>query len=249
MAERLAGGNRHPSDDDARPAAGRRGAGRLARLARRGVEPVGRVAVLHPRAVARYADRTAAPPGRPCSWSLATAGLPCGTRRHRQDGRSAAPSCPTRHSSSRWGSPARDWRAARRCAATRSSCWPRWRSAPWRDARTSCCRPWTTPRPPPTLALDLGAAAPAGPPRRPPRRDLAVPWLGALSYCIYLANQPVHKLLGLFLAGAAGGDGAVFTALWLPGAVVLPVVLSVGLHRWIETPALRWGRRYARRAH
>ena len=71
-------------------------------------------------------------------------------------------------------------------------------------------------------------------------------WLGALSYCIYLANEPVHKLLGLLLAGAAGGNGAVFTALWLPGAVVLPVVLSVGLHRWIETPALRWGRRYAR---
>jgi peptidoglycan/LPS O-acetylase OafA/YrhL len=73
-------------------------------------------------------------------------------------------------------------------------------------------------------------------------------WLGALSYCIYLTNEPVHKLLGLGLAVLAGGNGALFTALWLPGAVLLPLLLSAGLHAWIEVPALRWGRGYARRA-
>ncbi len=71
-------------------------------------------------------------------------------------------------------------------------------------------------------------------------------WLGALSYCIYLTNEPVHKLLGLCLAAVAGGDGMLFTVLWLPGAVLLPLLLSTGLHAWIEVPALRWGRAYAR---
>ncbi|HUB14959.1 MAG TPA: acyltransferase [Acetobacteraceae bacterium] len=71
-------------------------------------------------------------------------------------------------------------------------------------------------------------------------------WLGALSYCIYLTNEPVHKLLGLLLAAVVGGNGLAFTALWLPGAVVLPLLLSIVLHRWIEMPALRRGRRYAR---
>jgi peptidoglycan/LPS O-acetylase OafA/YrhL len=73
--------------------------------------------------------------------------------------------------------------------------------------------------------------------------------LGALSYCIYLTNEPVHKLLGLGLAAVAAGNGRLFTALWLPGAVLLPLLLSAGLHAWIEVPALRWGRKYARKVH
>ena len=71
-------------------------------------------------------------------------------------------------------------------------------------------------------------------------------WLGALSYCIYLTNEPVQKLLGLLLAAYVAGNGVLFTAIWLPGAVLLPVLLSIVLHRWVETPALGRGRRYAR---
>jgi peptidoglycan/LPS O-acetylase OafA/YrhL len=71
-------------------------------------------------------------------------------------------------------------------------------------------------------------------------------WLGTLSYCIYLANEPLQKLLGLLLAACVAGNGVAFTAIWLPGAVLLPVLLSIALHRWVETPALRRGRRYAR---
>jgi len=70
--------------------------------------------------------------------------------------------------------------------------------------------------------------------------------LGALSYCIYMVNEPVHRLLGLLLARIVAGDGALFTMLWLPGAVCLPLLLSMAMHRWIETPALRWGRARAR---
>jgi peptidoglycan/LPS O-acetylase OafA/YrhL len=71
-------------------------------------------------------------------------------------------------------------------------------------------------------------------------------WLGALSYCIYLTNEPVHKLLGLGLAAIAAGNGTLFSVLWIPGAVLLPVLLSMPLHAWIEVPAQRWGRAYAR---
>jgi hypothetical protein len=34
----------------------------------------------------------------------------------------------------------------------------------------------------------------------------------------------------------------LFTALWLPGAVVLPIVASWWLHERIEVPAQRYGR-------
>ncbi len=66
--------------------------------------------------------------------------------------------------------------------------------------------------------------------------------LGALSYCIYLVNEPAQKLLGVTLAVLVQGNPAVFTALWLPGAVALPILAAWWLHRWIELPAQRYGR-------
>ncbi len=67
-------------------------------------------------------------------------------------------------------------------------------------------------------------------------------WLGAVSYCIYLINEPVQKLLGVVLAIAVHGDAALFTALWLPGSVILPLLASWWLHEWIELPGQRYGR-------
>jgi peptidoglycan/LPS O-acetylase OafA/YrhL len=72
-------------------------------------------------------------------------------------------------------------------------------------------------------------------------------WLGAISYCLYLVNEPVQKVVGVALAGMVQGDAALFTALWIPGAVALPVLAAWWLHAWIEAPALRWGRTLARR--
>lgn len=69
--------------------------------------------------------------------------------------------------------------------------------------------------------------------------------LGGASYCIYLVNEPAQKLLALALASAAGGNGAVFTALWTPAAILLPLALAWALHKRIEQPALRAGRRRA----
>lgn len=70
-----------------------------------------------------------------------------------------------------------------------------------------------------------------------------VQWLGGLSYSLYLANEPVQKLLGIGLSAWAGGDGRWFTVFWLPGALGLPILAAMALQRWIERPALAWGRR------
>ena len=71
-------------------------------------------------------------------------------------------------------------------------------------------------------------------------------WLGAVSYCIYLVNEPVQSLLGVALAALVRGDAPLFTALWIPGAVVLPVLAAWWLHGWVEVPAQRYGRGIAR---
>jgi peptidoglycan/LPS O-acetylase OafA/YrhL len=72
-------------------------------------------------------------------------------------------------------------------------------------------------------------------------------WFGAISYPIYLANEPIQKLLGFVLAWFAAGDGMVFTVLWLPGALLIPIGAAALLHRYVETPAQRWGRTLAHR--
>lgn len=66
--------------------------------------------------------------------------------------------------------------------------------------------------------------------------------LGTISYSLYLVNEPVHKLLCFLLSRMTGGNAGLFTLLWLPLAGGIPVALSFGLHRWIEAPALAWGR-------
>ena len=66
--------------------------------------------------------------------------------------------------------------------------------------------------------------------------------LGALSYCLYLANEPIQKALGVGLAVLADGDGRWFSAIWLPAGLLLPLLAAGWLHERIEMPAQRWGR-------
>lgn len=70
---------------------------------------------------------------------------------------------------------------------------------------------------------------------------------GAASYCIYLANEPVQKVLGLLIARSAQGDGAWFTLLWVPGAILAPLAVAWVLHTRIEQPALRAGSQHLAR--
>lgn len=80
-----------------------------------------------------------------------------------------------------------------------------------------------------------------------PLRWRIVRWLGAISYPLYLANEPIQKGLGYVLVPLAHGDPVLFTVLWVPAAVVLPIAAAAWLHRSVETPALRWGRARAGR--
>ncbi len=64
-------------------------------------------------------------------------------------------------------------------------------------------------------------------------------WLGAVSYPLYLVNEPVQKLLGRALAAVAQGDAARFSAVWIPAALLLPVGLAWLLHVGVERPAMR----------
>jgi peptidoglycan/LPS O-acetylase OafA/YrhL len=68
-------------------------------------------------------------------------------------------------------------------------------------------------------------------------------WFGGLSYSLYLANEPIQKLFGVGLSALTDGDGRWFTVFWVPGAVGLPLLAAMALRRWIELPALAWGRR------
>jgi peptidoglycan/LPS O-acetylase OafA/YrhL len=65
-------------------------------------------------------------------------------------------------------------------------------------------------------------------------------WLGAISYPIYLVNEPIHKALTPLVSRFAAGDALTFTLIWIPAAVLLPIVVSAWLHKHIEAPAMRW---------
>ena len=73
-------------------------------------------------------------------------------------------------------------------------------------------------------------------------------YLGAISYCLYLINEPIHKMLGQPLGWLAGGDATQFALLWIPLAIGLPIVAAAFLHRYLEIPAQRWGRALAQRS-
>ncbi|MEJ0018388.1 MAG: acyltransferase [Acetobacteraceae bacterium] len=70
----------------------------------------------------------------------------------------------------------------------------------------------------------------------------ALVWLGAVSYCLYLVNEPVQKVLGVGLAALVQGNATLFTALWIPGAIALPLLAAWWLHYQVELPAQRYGR-------
>jgi peptidoglycan/LPS O-acetylase OafA/YrhL len=78
-------------------------------------------------------------------------------------------------------------------------------------------------------------------------RSRTARYLGAISYCLYLVNEPIHKVVGEALSRFADADGVLFTALWVPVSIALPVLAAALLHAYLEAPALRWGRGIARR--
>jgi peptidoglycan/LPS O-acetylase OafA/YrhL len=79
-------------------------------------------------------------------------------------------------------------------------------------------------------------------------RSREAKYLGAISYCLYLVNEPIHKIASTILSWFADGDSTRFTLMWIPAAIGLPLLAAAGLHRYLEAPALRWGRSLAKRS-
>lgn len=86
--------------------------------------------------------------------------------------------------------------------------------------------------------------APVGPlrPLSAILRTRVLQWLGVLSYGIYLVNEPVQRALGTGLVHLTGADGAIFTVLWIPLAILVPIWAAAWLHRHVEAPGQQWGR-------
>jgi peptidoglycan/LPS O-acetylase OafA/YrhL len=74
----------------------------------------------------------------------------------------------------------------------------------------------------------------------------AVQFLGEVSYPLYLLNAPVQRAAAMVVAPLAGGDEQLFTCLWLPLAVLGPVLAAWIVHMAVEVPLMRgWSaRRY-----
>jgi peptidoglycan/LPS O-acetylase OafA/YrhL len=80
-----------------------------------------------------------------------------------------------------------------------------------------------------------------------PLRWRLVQWFGAVSYPIYLANEPIQKALCLALAWFAAGNAMLFTSVWLPASLLVPIAAAALLHRYVEVPAQKRGRQLAHR--
>jgi peptidoglycan/LPS O-acetylase OafA/YrhL len=71
----------------------------------------------------------------------------------------------------------------------------------------------------------------------------AAQYLGAISYPLYLLNEPVQRACAMLVAPLANGDARLFTVLWLPLALLMPVLAAIALHHTVEKPMLYGPRR------
>jgi peptidoglycan/LPS O-acetylase OafA/YrhL len=73
-------------------------------------------------------------------------------------------------------------------------------------------------------------------------------WIGRISYPLYLIHLPVQRLMMLALAPGLGNRAIVFSLVWGPAAILVPLMVALGLHHWVEVPCWRWSRRLSRQA-
>ena len=69
----------------------------------------------------------------------------------------------------------------------------------------------------------------------------AAQYLGAISYPLYLINEPLQRFCAMLVAPFAHGSAQLFTLLWLPVALSSPILAAAMLHKWIEAPAMKAG--------
>jgi peptidoglycan/LPS O-acetylase OafA/YrhL len=65
-------------------------------------------------------------------------------------------------------------------------------------------------------------------------------YLGAISYPLYLVNMPIQRACAMAVLPFAHHDPVLFTTLWLPWALLLPIPAAIALHVWVEAPGLHW---------
>jgi peptidoglycan/LPS O-acetylase OafA/YrhL len=70
-------------------------------------------------------------------------------------------------------------------------------------------------------------------------------WLGAVSYPLYLVNEPVQRALALVIAPRVE-NAVMFSAIFLPLAVMMPLATAVLLHHGVEERFLRKTRRISK---
>ncbi len=63
-------------------------------------------------------------------------------------------------------------------------------------------------------------------------------WLGALSYPLYLVNEPVERCLALWLGTLLGQHPVLFSLIFLPLSMLLSLAAAALLHHGIERPVM-----------
>ncbi|MGO9817078.1 MAG: acyltransferase family protein [Acidocella sp.] len=66
-----------------------------------------------------------------------------------------------------------------------------------------------------------------------------VQYLGAVSYPLYLVNEPVQRAMALLLGPLAHGNAAWFTAVFLPLSIGLTLLCAAWMHHAMERPLMR----------
>jgi peptidoglycan/LPS O-acetylase OafA/YrhL len=69
-------------------------------------------------------------------------------------------------------------------------------------------------------------------------------YLGAISYPLYLVNEPVSRALALAVAPWVDGNGLAFTLIWLPLAMAGALGVAAALHHGIELRFMRSGKKF-----
>ena len=66
----------------------------------------------------------------------------------------------------------------------------------------------------------------------------ALQYLGAISYPLYLANEPVQRALALTLGPLAHGNATLFSAVFIPASLIVSLLLAAALHHAVEQPLM-----------
>jgi len=72
-------------------------------------------------------------------------------------------------------------------------------------------------------------------------------WLliGAWSFPIYILHYPLARLLLICGVAVLPADRATFLVAWVPATVVASYIAAALLHRYVEVPGMRYGKRLA----